>query len=1132
MTDDSLPPATEAQIRADPEKPSTVARLNDWISSTIFARLDRQLLIVLIMVSISVLGAVSAYRTGLAEQRSILLERRLAHGQIQDIGFRQQWLAEILVRVGFVNSMNRLTSDATDHAQAYRLLPDASAGLQDILQWRVTEAHLQRQAFRPVTDFLRDTSPAYKTLEAEMAALSAEELRRQGFLAVADASDTPRPAVLFPGLQRDIANAHDDSVALSFCVLLFVFGLVCLTLAELDLGPPLVWASLTALGTTVAAGTVVALLRIDPGAVWLVILSLLFVALATWLAVWRGFFRLAEGRAHAPHPEAPEPGRVSFAHLAGHTSHDGWSRTIVLFITAAVFASAVFGWLYSVALNHAGHYALEAQEKKTELVNLRSRLSAAAMGGSYDGAISVLVARIRCSAATQLAAIAAQGETGADPVQAAVARDAACSERDKIEKSKGFIVDWIDGDSLMDSATSPARHIRNLVMNRENGPDLTLALSDGLSELSAGWSNRAALLLAVLTILAISLYLFGQAYSMGQTIAGRWLIRSGASLLFLSAGVGLIGWAQPLVDVAVESLPDECVEKATEKPAGEHHGAKEAKAHDEGHVLLKLAARHYAQGVAQKNLADSAPSGSGREAAADRAAAASLKCAILARPGFVPAYQVLQSVLADRESPQRSERGHTSLLSRSSLDTLQDLRREELKAFVRSGMLRPLGRLGNFAFGSTILALSAGDRAALAEARTTLDMITGTASWWRALQVEWFKPELWSEEPSSKSGLDWFNLALSQLVTGEPDQLEEAERNYDRALRNADDWTPDLLAATLTDIEIVRALCSNLHPDGQTCARIFSVLERVRPRIANGVDAAAMSTNSAAAVGDFWAEATASTFSWKLRLVGFDDKRDRLSVAWYRDETAPGASAGPGHWPVRRVLAAAFHMYYPGGKTIRPLPDGAGLTGREVSYLDESRECVAPGNYVAEVYLNGRQVASRGVTVGAHGLRYKRSRELDLNWCMPSAWKPLEDAKGKRPAWLGSLPARGFAPGTGASGQPLAGAMMTFIAPASMGEARRQSYFLRQAVQVLLRKGDPGAPPSWSQAAEDREVAQAVPLSGLTPADCRAAEPLGRPVYHLFTNPSNANLVHVGIVDGRGTASEACTILRSLTTYF
>ena len=52
--------------------------------------LDLHVIAAVIMIAIAVFGAVAAYRVALAEQRTVNLERRLAMGQLLDIGYRQQ----------------------------------------------------------------------------------------------------------------------------------------------------------------------------------------------------------------------------------------------------------------------------------------------------------------------------------------------------------------------------------------------------------------------------------------------------------------------------------------------------------------------------------------------------------------------------------------------------------------------------------------------------------------------------------------------------------------------------------------------------------------------------------------------------------------------------------------------------------------------------------------------------------------------------------------------------------------------------------------------------------------------------------------------------------------------------------
>jgi hypothetical protein len=130
---------------------------------------------------------------------------------------------------------------------------------------------------------------------------------------------------------------------------------------------------------------------------------------------------------------------------------------------------------------------------------------------------------------------------------------------------------------------------------------------------------------------------------------------------------------------------------------------------------------------------------------------------------------------------------------------------------------------------------------------------------------------------------------------------------------------------------------------------------------------------------------------------------------------------------------------------------------------------------------------------------------------------------------------RAFVTGNGGSDLPLAGALMTFIAPESMPPDSRKSYFLRQAVQILLRKGEANAgtrASSWSLAEENRLLSIAVPLEDLQAADCRSSNQLRRPAYNYFADPSNANLIHIAIVEAKAPGKDACTMLNSLSTHY
>ena len=63
-------------------------------------RLDRHIAAALIMVVISVFGAIAAFEVALAEQTSVGLERRLSIGQVQNMGIRQNMYSEVMYRIG------------------------------------------------------------------------------------------------------------------------------------------------------------------------------------------------------------------------------------------------------------------------------------------------------------------------------------------------------------------------------------------------------------------------------------------------------------------------------------------------------------------------------------------------------------------------------------------------------------------------------------------------------------------------------------------------------------------------------------------------------------------------------------------------------------------------------------------------------------------------------------------------------------------------------------------------------------------------------------------------------------------------------------------------------------------------
>lgn len=138
---------------------------------------------------------------------------------------------------------------------------------------------------------------------------------------------------------------------------------------------------------------------------------------------------------------------------------------------------------------------------------------------------------------------------------------------------------------------------------------------------------------------------------------------------------------------------------------------------------------------------------------------------------------------------------------------------------------------------------------------------------------------------------------------------------------------------------------------------------------------------------------------------------------------------------------------------------------------------------------------------------------------------------------MADKPVRGFMLTDGSKhSRAFRGAVMTFYAPPSMTEDKRRDYFLRRAVQILLRKGGGGMgtePSSWTQESEDHLVGNALPLDKVKNGGaCQSNAGLKHPVYRFFPNGSDKNIVHIGIVDGGIPAKDVCVILGSLRNYF
>lgn len=1115
-------PLPDLQNRMNTLLSSLSKRAQVALAPLSFESVDRHVVAAAIMIMIAVFGAVAAYRAGLAEQRSIALERRLAHAQLQDISLRQEYLDEVLVGIGIADLRTTLLNEAEELRRVYNALATGDGAAATWLDWHATELLAQRHTHHLFAADL-DTLPSSKatSVEQDLATHSAAELRQQGYNTVVSEDRNVQIALSFPLLDQAIAKAHEAVPDLAFYVLLYIVGLVCLTAAELELGPRFLWGFLVGAGSLIALVATFEVLRIDPPtAIALAPLSAAFSCLV-FFAARAGLFAHARRPGHAAHPEAPEPTRAPFLHLSGHRAHDPWSKLVVGMIALAVFMSALFGWRYSESLKHMGEFALGAQQKRVELVNQRARLHGAVLGGKFNSAMQLLTARIGCTFATQLSLLVADGKLAMDQGSAGLVareRERRCEGLKKRSKDS-WLLDEMDKDNLVDSSLFPARRLRNETMVRADGPENRFGLADGFSEISAAWGIRAAQLLAVLTVLAIVLYLFGQAYAMGDTTAGRWLVGSALLLLFVSSAFGFYAWLAPIL--ASDLIPEACGDGHKEQT--ESHATVEQ-------FAVERAAYKYDEGMAAFNRATTAPE-SGEQAAFDEKAIAAFECALAHRPNFIPALQKLAETKARMKSPQRGE-AYVSLRSKAMLSEVVKTHLRRLRALERSGLSRPHALLDAYSFNAAMLALTKNRPDLLSEAQTVLASMTGTASWWQRFYVEALRPELSSDEGLSQSPGIWLNLGLAELARGEADKLESVERIYDSALGQKAPLPPDLLAGALTDLEILKAYCSTLHAAKGACGPIVAAADRIRARVAVAASRAELPRDSTARVSGFRAAASPSTAVWQARIEGFEPTRDRLAVAWFADERNVQASEPRADlWKVRRVIPALFETYYPGATAKLPAPDARGRTLRVVSYVDQTNACLPAGRYVVELFLNDALKASQRMVVSSD-LQVYRSRELDLLWCIPGWWTPYR-SKNTGDRWLADMPARGFTLG-GERGRDPLGAIMSFYAPPGMPDDERKQYFVRRAVRMLFRMADKTE--QLTQEGEDRLIRRTVSIDSLSDEQCSSPKRLGWPGFRVLSRridqPSDKNLVHIGIVSPKIRAREACEILKSLRHYY
>jgi tetratricopeptide (TPR) repeat protein len=602
---------------------------------------------------------------------------------------------------------------------------------------------------------------------------------------------------------------------LSLAVLLFVVSLVMLTFADLS---ERVYRArrwyIAAVMVTLAA--IVVVLHTD-----LEIWPRLFLPLAVPLKVFAVLVlriirkRIAPiGSSYHLEPTGLEPRAFPAEAMHGRHVPSRAARRIIRLIALTVLFSTVAGFLYSRATTESGEAAHKALEKEIEMHSRSTQRQSGVLATLHDLA-QFEEERARYIAATQRAAFLSwRAETSASDLAPAEVRalhgaaDLAKAEVRALYGAAAYYEDPRNSESKTRQATLrlrddrvlgvdgdprfPQGFVRRMALERpaENHRE-SLALWDTFNLRSLASSENAAAFLATLTMFAVALCLFGQAFNTSRGLAAQALLLSGKCLVVLGVAYTLSTLAtavEPRLatlfrpsDIAAPTA--DC--KLDNREALPHLSLAETQA-----------ARHYANAHAW--LSDA------RSADDYRLAVTALSCVVALRPDSALAKLDFANAVERAGLAQTTE----TFLRPPAKDTLpwMKMRMEKALDELRSltdgendGRAPPrlLGNLGRY---TLLLAIDSKDPPGIAKSVAYLRRAEersrrGTASIDRARIL--------------------LNLSLALQAAGKD---TEAERYFKDALAIGT-LNRRLAARTITDLEILQTHCAQIAANDQ-CAKL------------------------------------------------------------------------------------------------------------------------------------------------------------------------------------------------------------------------------------------------------------------------------------------------------------------------
>lgn len=1065
----------------------------DWSAmiASVMAAMDRRLGLALTMIAVAALGAYVAYETGANELRGAQYEREVAQDHLLALTEHQRLLDLAEANAEF---RRRILASET-RGKAYLATAGEPGQLPlnaDVLSMQAQEEFAASRALRP---FVRATRTAFGSEiggdERNLERRIARYLARQGI--EVDESGG-KNSNIWSTLNKKIHDAHEKVRALALAVLLFVVSLVMFTFADLSQRVYRARRWYIA-GFAVALGAIVVVLHTD-WEMW----TRLAVPLAVPLSVFAVLvLRIVRKRAmpigdslHVE-PSGLEP--RAFPAEAMHARHVPGqpARRIIRMIALTVLFSTVAGFLYSLATTESGEAAHKALEKEIEMHSRTTQRQSGVLATLHDLA-QVEEERARNIAATQRAAyLSWRGETGAaDLAKAEVRalygaaayyqdpRNSESKARQATLKLRDDRVLGVDGDPRF-----PQGFVRRMALERpaENHRE-SLALWDTFNRRSLAASENAAAFLATLTMFAVALCLFGQAFNTSRGLAAQALLLSAKCLVVLGVAYALFTLATALEPRLVTMF----------RPSDIAASAADCKLDDKQalpHLSLAetQAARHYANAHAW--LSDA------RSAEHYQRAVTALSCVVALRPDSALAKLDFANAVERAGLAQTTE----TFLRAPAKDSLPQMKERMEKAL---GELRSLaagdgdGRapprlLGNLGRYTLLLAIDSKDPEGIAKSVAYLQR---------------------AEERSKRgaAGVDrariLLNLSLALQAAGND---TEADRYFKDALAIGGARNKRLAARAITDLEILQTHCAQIATKDQ-CAKLPDRVVRAKEALvraawseaAAGGNAEAVSSGGEPAIEGLKLAVGADVVRWSGNLRNVT-ARDHVVVVWYEfDDEWDAWRALP---DVSGKVSSRELTQHPGNWVTR-------------SYLKASgfERCLGGGaarRYRAEFYLNGRHAgAVPEIEIPAGEFTALRLNDLDMALCHPAGWSRVEIPEQMR---SDGLLVRGLQT---AHEQPKPAAFMfTIYSPVSRETRAEDSRPLQRARASLIQQGILDES-NESMVRYDR-----------TAANCEAVIAGADAAYVSWTTAEGVR--HVGIaLPIAAPPKQICAVLDSLTNRY